>query len=171
MSVEEAQELARAVPRLDVVIVAGPNPDAPLDETIRVGATAIVTTGRKGKYLGSWRFGRDDGELGEFRPEAVVDDFEKSPAIEGILLEYYRDRLVEQPPPIDSYFERHPTKSGAAYQGADEATCGSCHPKAWEIWSKTAMRARGRRWSIRTCRRRRTRRRAARRTRSGIPTA
>src|SRR6185436_1667711 len=122
MTLAEAAELAKAAPRLDLIIVQGPDhEDAPQEEVQRVGTTAIVTTGRKGKYLGTFDFGSGAGARGAFRVEAVVDAYEKSAEVQDIVVHIYRDRLLDDHPrPIEAYFEQRPTKSGAAYYGGEE---------------------------------------------------
>ena len=134
MSIEEAGELARAVPRLDLVIVQGPEEeDHPAHSPVDVGTTSIVTTGRKGKFLGTFRFG-GPGELDEYRAEAVVEELDKSPDVRELVDRLYRDRLLDEKP-IEALFERRRTPGGAVYAGAEEGSCASCHPKAWEIWA------------------------------------
>jgi len=136
MSLEEAEALARATGRIDLLIVQGPDyDDHPQEGALRAGTTTIVTTGRKGKFVGSFRFG-GAGEPDRFEPEPVEDTILKSSDVQDVVIRTYRDPLLENSPrPIEAYFERTPTKSGAEYVGADEGSCAGCHPKAWETWA------------------------------------
>ena len=141
-SVAEAKELARAVPGLDLIAVRELDGDEkPEQAGTHEGTTDIVTTGRKGKYVGRYRFGLG-GDMGEFAPEAVIDSMEKSSEIKDVLAAY-RD-LLREDRLIERYYARSPDPNGAAYAGADEATCSQCHAKAWEIW-KSSRHARA--WS------------------------
>jgi hypothetical protein len=68
----------------------------------------------------------------------VVDSLEKSTDVQSLILRYYRDRLVEEVPrPIEAFYERRSAPSGATYVGADEGSCASCHPKAWDTWARS----------------------------------
>lgn len=136
MSEAEAKALAGALPELDLIIVQGPeHEDFPREEATTVGTTSIVTTGRKGKFLMSFRFG-GGGEIDEAKRHPIVDTLEKDSDVQALLNDLYRDRLfVEQP--IEQYYSRHATASGARYAGAEEGSCASCHPKAWETWTKS----------------------------------
>ncbi len=134
MSEEEAKSLALALPDLDLIVVQGPDhEDFPHEEAIEVGTTSIVTTGRKGKFLLSFRFG-GAGELSELRRHPIEDTLEKDESIQGLLNSTYRERLVLEKP-IERYYSQRPTASGARYVGAEEGSCASCHPKAWETWA------------------------------------
>jgi cytochrome c554/c'-like protein len=133
-SVAEAKELARAVPRIDLIVVRLLDDEEKPEPAAREGTADIVTTGRKGMYVGRYRFGLD-GDLGEFAPEAVIDTLEKSQSIRDILSDYRE--LVRVDRLIDACYAREPDPNGAAYAGADEATCAQCHAKAWEIWKSS----------------------------------
>jgi len=133
-SVAEAKELARAVPAIDLIVVRLLDGEDEPEPLTREGSTDVVTTGRKGKFVGRYRFGLGD-DLGEFAPEAVIDTLEKSPSIRDVLTDY-RD-LIKVDRLIDAFYGREPDPNGAAYAGADEATCVQCHEKAWEIWKSS----------------------------------
>jgi hypothetical protein len=138
MEQEEALALASELPELDLIIVPSPaDEDMPREEALEVGTTWIVDTGRKGKFLGEFRFGGDH-ELPEFRRCAVEDKLEKDADLVDLLRKNYREALFAlEPKPIERYYARRPTASGASYVGAEEGSCASCHPKAWATWAAT----------------------------------
>lgn len=134
MTLAEAGELARALPELDLIIVQGPeHDDAPAAQPLEVGSTHIVTTGRKGKFLGSHRFA-SGSELAETRHEPIVDTLTKRDTMVTLITGLYRERLASEPL-LASYLEQREPPGGARYAGAEEGSCASCHPKAWEIWA------------------------------------
>ncbi|MBL8842488.1 MAG: hypothetical protein JNL90_13295 [Planctomycetes bacterium] len=136
MSEAEAQALAGALPELDLIVVQGPeHEDFPREEATTVGTTSIVTTGRKGKFLMSFRFG-GGGEIDEAKRHPIVDTLEKDPSIQELLNSLYRERLFVEKP-IEQYYARREPAGGARYAGAEEGSCASCHPKAWETWGKS----------------------------------
>lgn len=136
MSEAEAQALAGALPELDLIIVQGPeHEDFPREEATTVGTTSIVTTGRKGKFLMSFRFG-GAGEIDEAKRHPIVDTLEKDRDIQDLLNSLYRERLFVEKP-IEQYYARREPAGGARYAGAEEGSCASCHPKAWETWAKS----------------------------------
>jgi hypothetical protein len=131
----EARELARAVPGLDLIVVRElDGEEHPDHDAAHEGTTDIVQTGRKGKFVGRYRFGTGS-DLGEFAPEGVPDTLDKSQPIRD-LLDTYRD-LLKESRPIERYFAQEPDENGAAYAGADEATCIQCHAGAWAIWKRS----------------------------------
>ena len=134
MNEAEAKSLAGALPELDLIVVQGPeHEDHPREEAVTVGTTSIVTTGRKGKFLMSFRFG-GAGEIDEAKRQPIVDTLPKDTSIEELLNSLYRDRLFVEKP-IEQYYSRAEPASGAHYAGAEEGSCASCHPKAWEVWA------------------------------------
>ncbi|MBM4015739.1 MAG: hypothetical protein FJ293_12355 [Planctomycetes bacterium] len=134
MSDAEATRLAQALPVIDWIVIPGDvQEDFPREEPLAVGETLIVTTGRKGKFLGSLRFPAA-GELAEYGRHPIVDTLDKDPSVVDMLRMNYREWLPAEQP-IREYFEQKPPPNGAAYAGAEEGSCASCHPKAWEIWA------------------------------------
>jgi hypothetical protein len=136
-TLEEAKALAKEAQGVDVLVVPGPAGDEPpADHVFTIGATDLITTGHKGKFVVRYTFG-DGDDRGDVKPEPVEnkDSIEKSPAILP-LLETYRD-LLKEDAPIKKWYARLPDKNGAAYAGADEATCSQCHAQAWETWKRS----------------------------------
>lgn len=134
-TLEEAKALAKESEGIDVLVIPGPaGEDSPADHIFTIGSTDVVTTGRKGKFVLRYTFG-DGGDRGDSKPEGVEDKLDKSEEILP-LMETYRD-LLKEDAPITKWYARLPDRNGAAYAGADEATCVQCHAQAWEIWKKS----------------------------------
>jgi hypothetical protein len=135
-TIGEASELAKALPRVELVVVQGSDEEEdPKTKELHAGSAAIVTTGRKGRFVVSWRFAGGDAP-GEYRRDPVVDTLDKDADVDDVVQSYYRARLKDdEPPPIAQYLEQRPTASGARYAGAAEGSCAGCHPKAWATWA------------------------------------
>lgn len=134
MELEEATALAKALPEIDLIILpSADEEDSPRDAAVEVGRTWIVDTGRKGKFLGEFRFGTGE-ELPDYRRHPVVDRIVKDEGIENLLHQNYREALFDLKV-IESYYQVRATASGASYVGAEEGSCASCHPKAWATWA------------------------------------
>jgi hypothetical protein len=129
----ESRELARQFPDFDVVVTAGGPEDGALEpETI--GQTLLLEVGQKGKQAGVLGI-YPEGTEPRLRFELVSldkDRFASSPEIHA-LMEQYVQRLAEERPDRTEPELEHP--SGADYVGA--RTCGTCHMKAFAIWSNS----------------------------------
>lgn len=134
MNDAEAVALAEAIPAIDwIVLRGGEHEEFPREVPVQVGTTLIVTTGHKGKFLGTLRFGTG-GELNEHRSHPIVDTLDKDEDVVLVIDSMYRDWLFIDKP-IEEYYSRQPAPGGAAYVGAEEGSCASCHPRAWATWA------------------------------------
>jgi len=128
--VAAADRLARAVARIDLIVVA--DGEDHLDARAhRVGATLVVTTGTDGKWLGEIPLTpgplAPEGVVVHVLAEAIPDD----PGAAHLVRDYYRRLkearvLLEAPP--------RPTVGGS-YTGA--TACRTCHEDAFDLWHES----------------------------------
>lgn len=125
-----ADRLARAVPRIDLIVVA--DGEDRLDAGAhRVGATLVVATATDGKWVGELPLAP-----GPLAPEGVVvhvltESIPDDPGAAHLVRDYYRQlkeaRVLSEAPP-------RPTVGGS-YAGA--TVCGSCHADAFDLWRQS----------------------------------
>ena len=130
---DESRQLAEQYPQFDIIVTAR-GPEDPLNEPESVGSTWILQVGRKGKHAGVVGIYPDDA-VTPFRYELVeigADHFEQAPEIHELMREY-QQRLEQEYASLTQH--ESPTPNGARFVGAE--TCGTCHTKAYAIWSET----------------------------------
>jgi hypothetical protein len=134
-----AKRLGEAFSGFEVVVSTSETPD-PLDhepEMIGGGKTMLITTGKKGKYLGvigvhpreanPLKFHlvtlnrRFDGAAAPMKA-LIQDEFRQTLKSLGVVENFVRINVVNAAP-------------GATFVGA--ATCKDCHPNTFDKWSKT----------------------------------
>ncbi len=128
--VAAADRLARAVGRIDLIVVA--DGEDHLDAAAhRVGATLVVATGTDGKWLGELPLTpgplAPEGVQVHVLTEAIPDD----PGAAHLVRDYYR-RLKEARVLTEAV--PRPTVGGS-YSGA--TVCGSCHEDAFALWRES----------------------------------
>ncbi|MBI3465370.1 MAG: hypothetical protein HY000_20290 [Planctomycetes bacterium] len=141
--VDEAKELAKKFPDLDVIIHADRVDEPPghaeqAEQVDKKVKTVLVTVGTKGKYAGALGIFRNGEEQPQIRFQLVRLDkrFPETKEIRKLLDEEYLQKLehlnlVEKTPkrPFD------PARPGQTFVGSEK--CGQCHPNAYENWNKT----------------------------------
>jgi hypothetical protein len=131
---DEARQLAQAVPEFDLVVCSGETnlPTHEL-ETVEGTKTRLMQVGLKAMYVGI--VGLYDDPETPVRFESVPLDARFADAPEMLqLLADYQDRLKEMGlEELGSKPQPHP--SGHQFVGSQQ--CGECHTKAFEVWSKT----------------------------------
>lgn len=120
-----AASLAKSFPALDVIVYRSTTD--PPSEPLTVGATALVTTGFRGKavvsltYEGRQRRRYDVFPLG---PE-VANDKDASDLYKGYLERVGSEHLLNEWPRTET----------AAYAGSQK--CASCHERAFNVWKSS----------------------------------
>ncbi|MDG2222776.1 MAG: multiheme c-type cytochrome [Rubripirellula sp.] len=130
---EAAQDLVRAVPGFQLVVVAGGYGEPTYRaEPIEGSETKMIVTGNKGMYAGVIGFFAKEGM--KYSRVALTHEFEDAPEMRKVMREY-QDQLRDVGlqglgllPPI-------PNSSGQKYVGS--AKCGECHTTAYDIWQGT----------------------------------
>ncbi|MCP4886371.1 MAG: hypothetical protein GY904_07135 [Planctomycetaceae bacterium] len=130
---EAAQDLVRAVPGFELVVVAGGYGEPTYRaEPIEGSETRMIVTGNKGMYAGVIGFFPTEGI--KYSRVALTHEFEDAPEMRKVMREY-QDQLRDVGlqglgllPPI-------PNSSGQKYVGS--AKCGECHTTAYDIWQGT----------------------------------
>jgi hypothetical protein len=131
----ESRELAQQFPDFDVVVTAGGYEDGDR-EPEPIGKTLFLQVGQKGKHAGVLGI-FPEGTEPRLRFELVdldKDRFASSPEIHALMEQYVASLKTERPDRTEPEFG-HPRGPGYEYVGAE--TCGTCHKKAWTVWSNT----------------------------------
>lgn len=123
---EDARRLAATAPDLRLIVYRAEGD--PPREPIRIGETWLVTPGEKGKHVLRLRFrgGRFEG-YSVVRLGADTRDDPDAKRVYGRYLERVRDERL---------LARLPRRQTDPFAG--NATCGSCHAEAWDIWKGSA---------------------------------
>jgi hypothetical protein len=125
--IADADALARAEPRIDVIITA--DGGAAIDaQAHRVGGVLVVATGTDGKWLGGITLMPGRLPASAVTAYRLGEEIPDDPAIAALVRDYYgalkEARVLADEPP-------QPT-AGGAFVGAE--ACESCHPDAYQIW-------------------------------------
>ncbi|MFQ5731285.1 MAG: multiheme c-type cytochrome [Planctomycetaceae bacterium] len=133
----ETRKLAKQFPDFDLIVTAGGQGDGTA-EPERVGKTAVVDVGIKGKHVGVVGFYPDaEKPADRLRFELVeldADRFADDPAMHE-LMKRYQKAIGDNLSAVfaDTLIKDHP--SGATFVGVD--SCKGCHTKAYNHWRKT----------------------------------
>lgn len=144
---EEARVCARLFPQFRVILCLS-REEEPAGRPERVGDTAIVSVGHKGRYVGvvgAWRTGKPDHPWKlDYELVAMSEDYETpegqeaSNPIHGLLDRYARE--VRDNKYLDRFARmktKHPVQISfpeARYVGSDK--CESCHEHAYKVWKQ-----------------------------------
>jgi hypothetical protein len=131
----ESRELAQQFPDFDVIVTAGGYEDGKL-EPESIGKTLLLQVGQKGKHAGVLGI-FPEGPEPRLRFELVdldKDRFASSREIHALMEQYVGSLATERPDLTEPEFD-HPR--GAEYEYVGAETCGTCHKKAWAVWSNT----------------------------------
>lgn len=133
-SLDEARQLAKAVPSFDLVVASGETslPTRELEE-VEGTKSLVMQVGQKAMYVGV--VGVFPGETPKFRYESVALDarFGDSPEMLKLLADF-QDQLKELG--LDGLsIKLQPHPSGRKFVGSE--ACGDCHTKAYEVWKTT----------------------------------
>jgi hypothetical protein len=137
-TVEESKELAAAVPQFDLVVTSGGGglPSTELEALGQNGvqpATKLLKVSHKAMHVGI--VGLFDDPTTPIRYAAVPLDAKlaDSPEMLQLLADYQEQLKADGLGGLGLTPQPHP--SGRNFIGSE--TCGECHTKAYEIWSKT----------------------------------
>lgn len=131
--VDNSRRLAEQFPQFDIVVTAG-GPEDGHREPESIGDAWLLQVGGKGKHAGVVGIFPDDPET-PLRFELVEIDaerFQRSPAIHE-LMRAYQERVEERYGELTE--DELTSPNGAEFVGAE--TCGTCHTKAYAVWSET----------------------------------
>jgi hypothetical protein len=126
-SLADADALARAEPRIDLIVTA--DGGAAIDsQAHKVGDVLVVATGTDGKWLGSITLTPGRLPVTAVTAYRLGEEIPDDPATAALVADYYgalkEARVLADEPP-------RPT-AGGSFTGA--AACESCHPDAYQIW-------------------------------------
>jgi hypothetical protein len=128
----ESRELTQKFQEFDIVVTAGGYEDGAL-EPEPIGRSLLLQVGQKGKHAGVLGI-FPEGTEPRLRFELVAldkDRFGASPEIHELMEQYVGSLKTERPDLTEPELE-HPRGD---YVGAQ--TCGTCHKKAWRVWSNS----------------------------------
>ncbi len=132
--IDEAKALAKAFPKIDVIIVGNEQSDA-LREPISVEDTVLLNPGTKGKALGMLDIRWGEGEksaASHFELLTLSERIPDSPRMMDLLFMYQQMLAVEN---LTADVEQEPLSTGGMYTG--NASCKSCHAAEYASWKKT----------------------------------
>ncbi|MBM3494638.1 MAG: hypothetical protein FJX72_10050 [Armatimonadetes bacterium] len=123
---QEAEAIARAVPRFALVVYAhGPDTPAP---PIRIGKATLVCAGSSGKHLGTATLDVK-GAVRRVGSIALGENAGTDAGIEAIR-RAYQDRVASEN--LLDMLPRSPLPSGVTFAGS--TACRSCHEAAHAVW-------------------------------------
>ena len=132
---EETKAFAEKFPQFDIILagrgVSDPDPDEP---PIKVGDTAIIEAGRKGKYVGVLAVYPNEEPAYRYQLVSLErNSFDDTQAMIDLMSDYQQELKDTQIVLTDGISAAHP--SGATFVGVDK--CGECHTEAYDIWKNT----------------------------------
>lgn len=131
---EESIEIAKFFPEIDLIIT-GHAIDDPKDSITYVNNTPIVSPGKGGKYIGVAKYSIDSNAAKRTSVDVIpLDRKYKDSEKMTLLLKEYQQMLKEED--LLSKVSQASLPNELSYVGS--STCGICHKKIHEHWSKTA---------------------------------
>lgn len=132
MSMDDAKELARAVPGFDLIVSHSGNKAAIPDDAVFEGSTMITFIGPKGMSLGIVGVWKEHDPRMRFDVVSIDARFAESSDVNEIYADYVAglddsDYLTKM--------RRHDPPGGVSFVGSD--SCAACHPKAFEHWKNS----------------------------------
>jgi hypothetical protein len=130
----ESIELAKKFPEFDFVITSGGAPEPPREPAIVEGTkTRLVEVGQKGEYANVIGLFDDPQQPLRFRMVPLELRLGESEEMQQLMASY-QDQLQQQGL-AGLGIKPAPHPSGRQFVGSK--TCGECHTKAFDVWSKT----------------------------------
>ena len=135
-TIEQARALAQSFPGFEIVASTSPIDPAADAEMLNGGKTALVTVGKKGKYVGIFGLYDDDKKPLRYHRIELNNRFAMADPIAKLINEEYQSTLKSQGV-VENFPKRGNVKGapGATYVGAE--SCKTCHPNTFALWSAT----------------------------------
>ncbi|MEX2173704.1 MAG: multiheme c-type cytochrome [Pirellulaceae bacterium] len=132
-TVEEAKELARQTPLLDLVVCSGGGLPSSEFEAIEGSQAKLLKIGHKAMHVGVVGLFGTEADTVRYQSVALDAKLADSPEMLRLLADYQKQ--LQATPWEELGLKPQPHASGNRYVGS--ATCGDCHTKAMAIWSET----------------------------------
>ncbi len=130
---EESVEIAKSFPEIGLIL-SGHGKDEPNDSILSVGATTIVSSGTKGKYVGAVKYVMRNGVAEKKSVEVVPLDRAFKDSLKMVsLLRDYQQTLQDEG--LLTKTTRLPLAEGLSYTGSP--VCGTCHKLIYNHWKNT----------------------------------
>jgi hypothetical protein len=145
---EEAKRFAERFPQFRAIIYQSPEDDPP-ERPTRVGDTALITTGQKGKYVGLfgvYRTGQANRPFALYYQLVLVGPEYETPAdqvqsqpILALMEEYARDvrakNYLARYPKMKHLIQNQDAYKNAEYVGSE--ACKKCHEESYKVWKNS----------------------------------